>query len=88
MRHIDGIIANQFKLKLTTHDKCIYRGVLQDQEVILLQQVGGMTATHKKSDIQNRTTSAQSLMPPGLQQLMTFDDLVDLVEYLAGLKAR
>ena len=60
----------------------------ETKEELTLQQVGGVTSTHKKSDIQNRTTSAQSLMPPGLQQLMTFDDLVDLVEYLAGLKAR
>ena len=60
----------------------------ETKEELTLQQGGGVTSTLKKSDIQNRTTSAQSLMPPGLQQLMTFDDLVDLVEYLAGLKAR
>ena len=55
---------------------------------ITLQQVGGTTSTHNKTEIQNRITSPQSLMPAGLQQLMTFDDLVDLVEYLAGLKSR
>ena len=60
----------------------------ETEEELTLQQVGGVTSTHRKSEIQNRTTSPQSLMPAGLQQLMTFDDLVDLVEYLAGLKAR
>ena len=57
-------------------------------EELTLRQVGGVTSTHKKSAIRKKTTSAQSLMPAGLQQLMTFDDLVDLVEYLANLKAR
>ena len=57
-------------------------------EELTLRQIGGVTSIHKKGEIQSRTTSPQSLMPTGLQQLMTFDDLVDLVEYLAGLKAR
>ena len=55
---------------------------------LTLKQVGGVTSTHKTSEIQSRATSTQSLMPAGLQQLMTFDDLVDLVEYLTSLNSR
>jgi putative membrane-bound dehydrogenase-like protein len=40
----------------------------------------------KKSDILSRRQSKISLMPAGLQQTMSTQDLVDLVEYLSSLK--
>jgi putative membrane-bound dehydrogenase-like protein len=40
----------------------------------------------KKSDIASRRQLKLSLMPAGLQQTMSTQDLVDLVEYLASLK--
>jgi len=40
----------------------------------------------KKSDIVTRQKSKLSLMPAGLQQTMTTQELVDLVEYLSSLK--
>ena len=60
----------------------------ETEEELTLQHVGGVKSNHRKSEIQNRTTIPPSLMPAGLQQLMTFDNIVDLVEYLAGLKSR
>ncbi len=43
--------------------------------------------THvKKSDILSRQKLKLSLMPAGLQQAMSTQDLVDLVEYLSSLK--
>jgi len=77
-------------VNIVRRDGKAYSGFItsETEEEITLQQVGGTTSTHNKTEIQNRTTSPQSLMPAGLQQLMTFDDLVDLVEYLAGLKSR
>lgn len=46
---------------------------------------GGNTTEIPRSKISETTKSSQSLMPDGLQQLMTLDDLVDLVEYLSSL---
>jgi putative membrane-bound dehydrogenase-like protein len=40
----------------------------------------------RKSDIVSRQKSRVSLMPAGLQQAMTTQDLADLVEYLSSLK--
>ena len=39
-------------------------------------------------DIARRRKATSSIMPAGLQMTMTTRDLVDLVEYLASLKAR
>jgi putative heme-binding domain-containing protein len=40
----------------------------------------------KKTDIKNRQQLKISLMPAGLQQTMSTQDLVDLVEFLSSLK--
>jgi len=39
-----------------------------------------------KNQIVKRTQSKTSIMPAGLQEVMSTQDLVDLVEYLATLK--
>ena len=41
---------------------------------------------YKKSEIAQRQKSKISLMPAGLQQAMSLQDLVDLVKYLTSLK--
>jgi len=47
---------------------------------------GGVVLSYKKADIAGRTKQALSIMPAGLQALMSPDELVDLVEYLTTLK--
>lgn len=54
-------------------------------EVTLKIQTGVAT-TYKKKDLAKRQQSKLSIMPAGLQQAMTTQDLVDLVEYLSSLK--
>jgi putative heme-binding domain-containing protein len=53
---------------------------------ISLKVVGGLVTKFKKSDIASRQQSKLSIMPAGLQQSMTTEEFVDLVEYLSTLK--
>ena len=47
---------------------------------------GGVVANYNKSEIADRRASTVSAMPSDLQEQMTVDELVDLVEYLSLLK--
>ena len=40
----------------------------------------------KKPDIKTRTPQAGSMMPEGLADAMTLDDLASLLQYLSSLK--
>lgn len=53
---------------------------------ITLRRAGGITTPVKKSEIRERRAMKLSIMPENLQQQMTTQDLVDLVEYLSTLK--
>ena len=55
------------------------------QEVVLALP-GGATQKFAKANIAKRDKLATSMMPSGLNQAFTQDDLVNLVEYLASLK--
>ena len=46
----------------------------------------GIVTRYKKSDIARKDQQKLSIMPAGLQQAMSTQDLVDLVEYLSSLK--
>ncbi len=56
-----------------------------DQE-LAIKAIGGLVTRYKKSDIVSRAQQKISIMPANLQQTMTVQELVDLVEYLASLK--
>jgi putative heme-binding domain-containing protein len=53
---------------------------------LALKAVGGIVTRYKKSDITRKEQMKLSIMPAGLQQTMSTQDLVDLVEYLTTLK--
>jgi len=53
---------------------------------LAIKAVGGIVTHYKKSDIAKRAQEKLSIMPAGLQQTMSLQDLVDLVEYLSSLK--
>jgi putative heme-binding domain-containing protein len=53
---------------------------------LILKDAKAIPIHLKKSDIISRKQLKLSLMPAGLQQTMSTQDLVDLVEYLASLK--
>jgi len=53
---------------------------------LAIKAVGGIVTRYKKSDIAHRVQQKLSIMPAGLQQAMSRQELVDLVEYLSSLK--
>jgi putative heme-binding domain-containing protein len=55
-------------------------------EELVMVMPGGIENRYKKTDIAKREKLPSSLMPAGLQGLMSTEELVDLVEYLASLK--
>ena len=60
--------------------------VSETAEELAIKAVGGIVTRFKKSDIASRAQQKLSIMPAGLQQAMTRQELVDLVEYLFSLK--
>ena len=48
----------------------------------------GVVTRYKKADIKARQQMKLSIMPAGLVQAMSPDDLVDLIEYLGSLKKK
>ncbi|MBA3937560.1 MAG: c-type cytochrome [Planctomycetes bacterium] len=58
-----------------------------DQEVAL-KAIGGIVTKYQTATIAKRTKQKTSSMPTGLQAGMTQQSLVDLIEYLAGLKKK
>ena len=55
-------------------------------ESLTLRMEGGIVAEFRKDEIVDRRTSTVSAMPDDLQEQMSVDDLVDLVEYLSRLR--
>jgi putative heme-binding domain-containing protein len=58
----------------------------ETEDELTIKAVGGVSTRYKKADIAKRTKQKVSIMPAGLQQNMTTQELVDLVEYLTTLK--
>ncbi|WP_347157929.1 PVC-type heme-binding CxxCH protein [Pontibacter chitinilyticus] len=58
----------------------------ETEDAIELVSPGGMKNRYEKSQIASKTEMEGSIMPSNLQQSMSEQDLVDLVEYLYALK--
>ena len=57
--------------------------VSESDESLVINQQGLGLKSFSRSDLSEFRYLEQSIMPSGLQNLMSFDDLVDLVEFLA-----
>jgi putative heme-binding domain-containing protein len=60
--------------------------VSETADELALKAIGGVVTRYKKADIVRRTKQKLSIMPSGLEQTMSRQELVDLVEYLSSLK--
>jgi putative membrane-bound dehydrogenase-like protein len=58
----------------------------ETQDTYVLRVMGGVNMKVGKGDVASRTKMDVSLMTPGLQQTMTEQEFVDLVEFLSSLK--
>jgi putative membrane-bound dehydrogenase-like protein len=74
---------------LTMKDNSSAIGIIRSEtaDEVVLALPGGIVVRNKKSDIAKREKLPTSMMPSGLNQALSQQDLVDLVEYLASLKA-
>ena len=62
--------------------------VSETPQEVAVKTVGGIVTKCRPGDIARREKGQLSIMPAGLQQNMSRQDLVDLVEYLASLKSK
>ncbi len=53
---------------------------------IAIKDINGLVTRYQQSEVASREQSKISIMPTGLQQTMSTQELVDLVEYLFSLK--
>jgi putative heme-binding domain-containing protein len=75
-----------WQIELKSGDEAYGLVVSETADEIALKTPGNIVTRYKKSDIARREQQKLSIMPAGLQQTMSTQDLVDLVEYLASLK--
>ena len=75
-----------WQIELKSGDEAYGLIVSDTTEEIALKTQGGIVTRYRKSDVAKREQQKLSIMPAGLQQTMSTQDLVDLVEYLSSLK--
>lgn len=75
-----------WQIELKNGDEAYGLITSETEDEITIKAVGGISTRYKKSDIAKRTKQKLSIMPAGLQQNMSTEDLVNLVEYLTTLK--
>jgi putative heme-binding domain-containing protein len=75
-----------WQIELKSGDEALGLIMSETADEIVLKDAKAIATHIKKSDIAKRHQMKLSLMPSGLQQTMSTQDLVDLVEYLSSLK--
>ena len=79
-----GFEANQVELK--SGDDAYGLVVSETGGELVMKDLKGIVTHYKKSDVAKRQQLKTSIMPTGLQQTMSVQELVDLVEFLASLR--
>lgn len=77
-----------FQLQLKSGDEAYGLIASETADEIAIKAVGGIVTSYKKTDVVKKDQMKLSIMPAGLQQTMSTQDMVDLVEYLSSLKKR
>jgi putative heme-binding domain-containing protein len=77
-----------WQLELKNGDEAFGLIVSETADEVALKVAGGIVTRYPKSEIIKRQKQTLSIMPAGLQQTMTKEELVDLVEYLVSLKPK
>ena len=75
-----------WQITLKNDDEAYGLLVSETADELAIKAATGIVTRYKKSDIASRAQQKLSIMPAGLQQAMSRQDFVDLVEYLATLK--
>ena len=84
-----GVSFDYVGWTIQTKQGAILAGVVSESEdELTVRMVGGISQKVKKADVAKRQQMPVSLMPEGLHLAMSEKQLVDLVEFLAGLKTK
>jgi putative heme-binding domain-containing protein len=75
-----------WQIELKNGDEAFGLVVSDTADEIAVKAQTGIVTRYKKSDIARKDQQKLSIMPAGLQQAMSTQDLVDLVGYLSSLK--
>lgn len=75
-----------WQLQLKSGDDAYGIRLSETPDEIAIKDANGVVTRYKKSEIVSAQQSKTSIMPSGLQQTMTTQEFVDLVEYLSSLK--
>jgi putative heme-binding domain-containing protein len=75
-----------WQVELKSGDEAYGLKASETAEEIAIKDINGIVTRYKKSEVVRMTQSKTSIMPAGLQQSMTTQELADLIEYLASLK--
>ena len=74
--------------EVTLQNREIVTGILASDasDELALKVQTGLTTRHQQKEVAAKRRLALSIMPAGLQEAMTTQELVDLAEYLGSLK--
>jgi putative heme-binding domain-containing protein len=75
-----------WQVELKSGDEAYGLKASETADELAIKDTAGIVTRHKKSNVASMQQMKTSIMPSGLQQTITVQELVDLVEYLASLK--
>ena len=75
-----------WQLELKSGDDAHGIKASETPEEVAIKDANGIMTRYKKSEIAGMRQGKTSIMPSGLQQTMTTQEFVDLIEYLSSLK--
>jgi len=83
-----GISHNYENYAVATLAGNVFTGLLvsQTDDTITIKTAEGVARTFKTDEVEEVIKLRRSLMPEGLQKLITVEELVDVVEFMVGLK--
>lgn len=83
-----GISFNYAGESIRLDDGTVVTGIVSSETAseITLRLPGGISTRYETARVASRTPLEVSLMPEGLAQTMTEQELVDVVEYMASLR--
>ena len=72
-----------WQVELKSGDEAYGLKANETADEVAIRDINGIITRYRKSEIASMNQSKTSIMPTGLQQTMTTQDFVDLIEYLA-----
>ncbi len=83
-----SIVRDYESYKVLTKDGRVMAGIVvsETNDVVVIQQSSGEKVELRQSDIEELSPNTVSIMPAGLEQSLSEQELLDVVSYLQGLR--